>query len=48
MRQLATKADLLAMKQELQTGLRNSPLRLTLRFGIMWAIAVWAIVIIVK
>ena len=59
MPELATKADLLAMEQslrgsfnafqtELNAGLEIQILRLTIRFGVMWAFAIWLLVIIVK
>ena len=70
MPELATKADVLAIKtdlrateQQLQTELRASfsaleaelrgrfeiqTLQLTLRFGVMWAAAIWFLLIIVK
>jgi hypothetical protein len=59
MPELVTKTDLLATQQELrasfaafQTELNASleilTLRLTIRLGIMWALAMWAVVIIVK
>ena len=56
---LAIRSDLLDMEQRLrvsfaalQTEIRTSfeilTLRLTIRLGIMWALAMWAVVIIVK
>jgi hypothetical protein len=59
MPELATKADLLAMEQELRVSfsaletefrarLEILTLRLTIRLGIMWAVAMWAVVIVVK
>jgi hypothetical protein len=59
MPELVTKTDLLATQQELrasfaafQTELNANleilTLRLTLRFGVMWAAAIWALLIIVK
>jgi hypothetical protein len=57
MSELATKADLRAMEQRLRNELRTTDirarfeiltLRLTIRLGIMWLVAMWAAVIIVK
>jgi len=59
MPELVTKTDLLATQQELrgsfaafQTELNANleilTLRLTIRLGVMWALAMWAVVIIVK
>jgi hypothetical protein len=49
---LAIRSDLLAMEQrllsELHACLEIQTLRLTLRFGVMWAAAIWALLIIVK
>jgi len=48
---LAIRSDLLAMEQrlsELHACLEILTLRLTLRFGVMWAAAIWALLIIVK
>jgi len=52
---LATRSDLLAMQQELrasiaayQASLDTQAQQLTIRFGIMWAVAIWFVVILVK
>jgi hypothetical protein len=49
---LAIRSDLLAMEQRLLSKLHACleilTLRLTLRFGVMWAAAIWALLIIVK
>jgi hypothetical protein len=49
---LAIRSDLPAMEQrllsELHACLEMQTLRLTIRLGVMWALAMWAVVIIVK
>jgi hypothetical protein len=45
---LATKSDLMAMEQRLQTELRINILRLTVRFGVMLTVASTALVAILK
>jgi hypothetical protein len=50
-----TKTDLLATQQELrasidkfQASLDRQARQLTIRFGVMWAVAIWFLVILLK
>jgi len=45
---LAIRSDLLATEQRLRASFEILTLRLTLRFGIMWAVAIWFLVITLK
>jgi hypothetical protein len=48
MAELATKADLLAVKQELQNSIDTLSLRLTVRLGAMVVVAIGALAAILK
>ena len=45
---LAIRSDLLATEQRLRASFEILTLRLTLRCGIMWAVAIWFLVITLK
>ena len=49
---LAIRSDFLAIEQRLLASMAASfeilTLRLTIRFGVMWAVAIWFLVIILK
>ena len=48
MAELATKADLLALKQELQTSIDTQTLRLTVRLGTIVVVGIGALAAVLK